>query len=87
MSTEDKNLMVDVMEAGQSIRARCAGHSFEEYLADRWFRRAVEREFEIIGEALNRLERRSPGTAGHGTKPTAPGVTWADFQAAASARK
>jgi uncharacterized protein with HEPN domain len=63
MRAEEKKLLLDVQEAGQSIRQRCAGHAFDEYTADRWFRRAVEREFEIIGEALNRFERLAPGTA------------------------
>jgi len=31
--------------------------------ADRFFRRAVEREFEIIGEALKRIDRLDPPTA------------------------
>ena len=52
-----------VQAAGASIRERCAGHTFDQYSADRWFRRTVEREFENIGEALNRLERRAPETA------------------------
>ncbi len=63
MRAEEKKLLVDVLEAGQSIRERCAGHTFEAYTADRWFRRTVEREFEIIGEALNRLGRLAPETA------------------------
>ena len=57
MRAEEKKLLLDVQEAAQSIEQRCAGHAFETYSADRWFRRAVEREFEIIGEALNRLDR------------------------------
>ena len=63
MRAEEKKLLVDVREAGTSIQQRCAGHTFEEYTADRWFRRTVEREFEIIGEALNRMERLAPATA------------------------
>ena len=63
MRAEEKKLLLDVQEAGTSIRQRCAGHTFDEYVADRWFRRTVEREFEIIGEALNRLERLAPPTA------------------------
>jgi uncharacterized protein with HEPN domain len=53
MRAEEKKLLLDVSEACLSIEQRCAGHTFEEYTTDRWFRRAVEREFEIIGEALN----------------------------------
>ncbi len=63
MRAEEKKLLLDVSEACQSIEQHCAGHTFEEYTADRWFRRAVEREFEIIGEALNRLDRRAAATA------------------------
>jgi uncharacterized protein with HEPN domain len=63
MRAEEKKLLLDVSEACQSIEQRCAGHTFEEYIADRWFRRAVEREFEIIGEALNRLDRLAPAVA------------------------
>ncbi len=53
MRAEEKKLLLDVSEACQSIEQRCAGHTFDAYTADRWFRRAVEREFKIIGEALN----------------------------------
>lgn len=63
MRLEEKKLLLDVKEACQSIQQRCSAQSFENYSADRWFRRAVEREFEIIGEALNRLERLAPETA------------------------
>jgi uncharacterized protein with HEPN domain len=63
MRAEEKKLLLDVAEACQSIQARCAGHTFEEYDRDRWFRRIVEREFEIIGEALSRLDRLGPAVA------------------------
>jgi uncharacterized protein with HEPN domain len=63
MKDHSKKLLLDVVEAGRSIVARCAGRTFVEYEADRWFRRVVEREFEIIGEALNRLDQTDPTTA------------------------
>lgn len=63
MKAPTKKLLLDVVEAGRSILARCGGHTFGEYEADRWFRRTVEREFEIVGEALSRLSRSDPTTA------------------------
>ncbi len=63
MDARTKKLLRDVVDAGRSILARCGGHSFAEYEADRWFRRTVEREFEIIGEALSRLGRSDPSAA------------------------
>ncbi len=63
MKIQTKKLLLDVVESGGSILARCAGRTFVEYESDRWFRRVVEREFEIIGEALNRLAESDPVTA------------------------
>lgn len=54
----------DVLDAARFIieitKTRTAG----EYEQDRVLRNAVERNFEIIGEALNRLRREDPQTAG-----------------------
>ncbi len=33
---------------------------FSVYIANKMLRRAIEREFEIIGEAMNRIERLDP---------------------------
>jgi uncharacterized protein with HEPN domain len=55
MNRQARKLLLDVSESGRSIRAWCEGKAFRDYETDRQFRRAVEREFEIIGEALNRL--------------------------------
>jgi uncharacterized protein with HEPN domain len=63
MIVATKKLLLDVREAGESILQHTAGKSFATYEADRFFRRAVEREFEIIGEALNRLDRVDPAVA------------------------
>lgn len=63
MDNREKQLLFDVLVSGRSIREWCEGHSFAEYEQDRRFRRAVEREFEIIGEALNRLAQTAPPTA------------------------
>ena len=63
MTVATKKLLLDVREAGESILQHTAGKSLAEYSADRFFRRAVEREFEIIGEALKRIDRLDPTTA------------------------
>jgi uncharacterized protein with HEPN domain len=63
MNNHARKLLFDVLESGRSIRAWCQHRIFAEYEADRQFRRAVEREFEIVGEALHRLLRTDPTTA------------------------
>ena len=63
MNNAAKKLLFDVAECARSILLWCAGRTFIDYQTDRQFRRAVEREFEIIGEALGRLERSDATTA------------------------
>ena len=63
MNTHAKKLLLDVLESGKSIRGWSEGKTFRDYESNRQFRRAVEREFEIIGEALNRIDRLDPPTA------------------------
>lgn len=63
MNNAAKKLLFDVVESARTIRGWCATRTFAEYEADRQFRRAVEREFEIIGEALGRLSIDDPVTA------------------------
>ncbi|MDP9366435.1 MAG: DUF86 domain-containing protein [Chloroflexota bacterium] len=45
------------------ILEHTAGRSFDDYDGDPFFRARVEYCFEIIGEALRRIERRDPTTA------------------------
>lgn len=63
MIVATKKLLLDVREAGESILQIPAGKTLAEYSRSRVLRRAVEREFEIIGEALNRLAQIDPVTA------------------------
>lgn len=63
MDNRSKKLLFDVVSAGRSITEWCGGRTYLEYEDDRQLRRAVEREFEVIGEALNRLEQGDPETA------------------------
>ena len=55
MDNRAKKLLFDVLASGRSILDWSRGRSFAAYEDDRQFRRAVEREFEVIGEALSRL--------------------------------
>jgi uncharacterized protein with HEPN domain len=63
MENRAKKLLFDVLTSGRSIRQWCSGRSFADYEQDRQLRRAVEREFEIIGEALGRLSQADPAVA------------------------
>jgi uncharacterized protein with HEPN domain len=63
MDNRAKKLLFDVLASGRSISEWCHGRTFADYERDRQFRRAVEREFEIIGEALSRLAQIAPETA------------------------
>src|SRR5687768_17079790 len=47
--------LADMLAAAQAVRAFVAGRSFEQYDADLFFRSAVERQVEIIGEAARGL--------------------------------
>ena len=64
MSIEEKKLLTDVLEAIISIDEHLEWRRiFDEYKANKTKRRAVERELEIIGEAVNKLLKLSPDIA------------------------
>lgn len=54
----------DVRDAAAFIVQVTAGLTLERYKADRVLRQAVERNFEIIGEAVKRIAAADPVTAG-----------------------
>ena len=56
MSLAEKKLLKDILNAIASIDEHLESkRSFEEYKANKTKRRAVERELEIIGEAVSNL--------------------------------
>ena len=60
MKDEVRAPLHDVLLAGRAVKRFVAGHTFADYGTDEQLRSAVERKFEIMGEALNRIRRNEP---------------------------
>jgi len=61
MTIEERKLLTDIEEAILSIDQHLEGKRiFEEYINNKTKRRAVERELEIIGEAMSKLLKINP---------------------------
>ena len=60
MRREPRAYLWDVREAADAILEFTSGLQLDDYLTDRMLRSAVERQFEIIGEALNQLSKVAP---------------------------
>jgi uncharacterized protein with HEPN domain len=63
MPHDPRAFLWDAEEAASCVAAFIEGRTREGYLADRMLRSAVERQCEIVGEALNRLSRAAPELA------------------------
>lgn len=58
MELEIKKYLFDIQESINSIEMYLGTkRDFNIYMADKMLRRAVEREFEIIGEAMGRIDK------------------------------
>jgi uncharacterized protein with HEPN domain len=64
MELETKKLLLDVLTSCEAIQEFTDGKSFSDYERSRLLRSATEREFEVIGEALSRLRKLNPNSAG-----------------------
>ena len=64
MQPRSRKLLEDVRDAAAFVRQITGDRTLPQYSADRMLRQAVERNFEIIGEALKRLAAGDPATAG-----------------------
>ena len=57
MRRDPRSFLWDVREAADAIKQFTQGRRFDDYATDLMLRSAVERQFEIIGEALSQLTR------------------------------
>ncbi|MEO6083026.1 MAG: HepT-like ribonuclease domain-containing protein [Umezawaea sp.] len=57
MPRDPRAYLWDALHASKLLAEFSAGKSFADYQADAMVRSAVERQFEIIGEALNQLSK------------------------------
>lgn len=60
MQPKTPKLLADIADAATFILASVHGKVVDDYRANRQLRQAIERNFEIIGEAANRLARTDP---------------------------
>ena len=65
MRHDAKKYLYDIDRAAALIAQFTAGKSFARYQNDAMLRAAVEREFEIIGEALAQLAKHHPALVAH----------------------
>jgi uncharacterized protein with HEPN domain len=63
MQRKSPKLLEDIRDAAGFVRQVTVGKTLDHYRADRLLRQAVERNFEIIGEAVGRLAKLDPATA------------------------
>jgi uncharacterized protein with HEPN domain len=58
MELEIKKYLFDIRESLESIEKYLGDRrDFKVYISDKMLRRAIEREFEIVGEAMGRIEK------------------------------
>jgi uncharacterized protein with HEPN domain len=63
MHADAQKLLWDARRAAERVARFTQSKTFDDYLSDDFLRSAVERQFEIIGEALNRLSGIDEATA------------------------
>lgn len=63
MRLEARKLLFDIQQATQRLQEFTAGKSFENYEQDDLLQSAVERQFEIAGEAVRQLSKLDPALA------------------------
>jgi len=64
MQLEARKYLYDIQQAARRLEQFTEGRTLDTYVADAMLRAAVERQFEIIGEALARLRKLDPDVCG-----------------------
>jgi uncharacterized protein with HEPN domain len=64
MPRDARCFLWDALRAAERVQAFVRGKTFEAFLENDLIRSAVERQLEIIGEALSQLAKIDPQTAG-----------------------
>ena len=65
MERDTNAYLYDIIQSCQNIRTFTANIDFQTYEADLLIKSAVERQFIVIGEALNRIHRFAPVMYNH----------------------
>jgi len=60
MPHSPQKYLADILNSAEFLSTFVAGRPFSDYRSDRGFRSAVERELQIIGEAVLQLNRAAP---------------------------
>ena len=63
MERKSPKLLEDIRDAAAFVRQATENKTLDDYRGDQLLRQAVERNFEIIGEAVGRLSKVDPTTA------------------------
>lgn len=63
MPHDPRKSFEDMRRAAEFLQTVTAGRTLDDYRGDELLRSAVERKFEILGEALNRLHKADPALA------------------------
>lgn len=63
MKADSPKFLWDALRAAEAVARMANGADFERYRGDEMLRSAIERQLEILGEALSRLRKSDPETA------------------------
>lgn len=63
MVRDPRSLLWDAQEAADAVMLFTRDRRLDDYIADRMLSAAVERKFEVLGEALNKLSKVAPDLA------------------------